>query len=122
MCPLYFDGAVNYFNEMPLPSETDKLAAITNYIRFRVINYNFYKFNKISNLVIVLGKSGTGKSTSVKSLNPKETVIFNTLGKRLPFKGSNAVYNEANKNLFKIHDYTSIHLLILILLIRKLHM
>ena len=33
MCPLYFDGAVNYFNEMPLPSETDKLAAITNYIR-----------------------------------------------------------------------------------------
>lgn len=62
----------------------------------------------MSNLVIVLGKSGTGKSTSVKSLNPKETVIFNTLGKRLPFKGSNAVYNEANKNLFKIHDYTSI--------------
>ena len=28
----------------------------------------------MSNLVIVLGKSGTGKSTSVKSLNPKETV------------------------------------------------
>lgn len=62
----------------------------------------------MSNLVLVMGESGSGKSTSIKSLNPKETVIFNILGKRLPFKGSAAVYNAENKNLFKIDDWQTI--------------
>ena len=62
----------------------------------------------MANAVIVLGKSGTGKSTSIKSLNPKETVIINVLGKRLPFKGSNALYNAENKNSFHIDDYQNI--------------
>lgn len=59
----------------------------------------------MSNLVLVLGESGTGKSTSIKTLNPKETVVFNILGKRLPFKGSAAMYNEDNKNLVKVNDW-----------------
>jgi ABC-type phosphate/phosphonate transport system ATPase subunit len=62
----------------------------------------------MANNVIILGKSGAGKSTSIKGLNPKETVIINTLKKRLPFKGSNALYNKENKNLFSIDEYTSI--------------
>lgn len=62
----------------------------------------------MSNFVIVLGESGSGKSTSLKSLDPKETCIFNVLGKRLPFKGSNALYNEENKNLFKISDWNTV--------------
>ena len=62
----------------------------------------------MANCVIILGKSGTGKSTSIKGLNPKETVIINTLKKRLPFKGSNSMYNAENKNLFNIDDYTSV--------------
>ena len=62
----------------------------------------------MSNFVIILGESGSGKSTSLKSLNPKETCIFNVLGKRLPFKGSNAMYNEENKNLFKISDWNTV--------------
>lgn len=62
----------------------------------------------MSNLVLVMGESGSGKSTSIKSLDPKETVIFNILGKRLPFKGSAAAYNEANKNLFKVDDWQTI--------------
>lgn len=62
----------------------------------------------MSNLVLILGESGSGKSTSVKGLNPKETAIFNILGKRLPFKGSAAMYNEANKNLFKIDDWQTV--------------
>lgn len=62
----------------------------------------------MANCVIILGKSGTGKSTSIKGLNPKETVIINTLKKRLPFKGSNSMYNTENKNLFNIDDYTSV--------------
>lgn len=62
----------------------------------------------MSNLVLVMGESGSGKSTSVKSLNPKETIVFNILGKRLPFKGSAANYNDANKNIFKIEKYDTI--------------
>lgn len=62
----------------------------------------------MSNFVIILGESGSGKSTSLKTLNPKETCIFNVLGKRLPFKGSNALYNEDNKNLFKISDWNTV--------------
>jgi len=62
----------------------------------------------MSNLVLVMGESGSGKSTSVKSLDPRETVVFNILGKRLPFKGSAANYNGENKNLFKIDKYDTI--------------
>ena len=57
---------------------------------------------------MILGKSGTGKSTSIKGLDPKETVVINVLGKRLPFKGSNALYNKENKNLFQRESYTDI--------------
>lgn len=54
---------------------------------------------------MLLGKSGTGKSTSVKTLNPDETVIINVLGKKLPFKGSNSMYSSEKKNLFRIENY-----------------
>ena len=57
---------------------------------------------------MLLGKSGTGKSTSVKGLNPKETVVINVLGKRLPFKGSQGIYNSQNNNLFQKEDYQQI--------------
>jgi hypothetical protein len=62
----------------------------------------------MANVSIILGKSGTGKSTSIKGLNPEETVVLNTLKKRLPFKGSSSLYNEQNKNLFNIDDYTQV--------------
>jgi len=66
----------------------------------------------MANCVIVMGTSGTGKSTSIKTLNPKETVIINVLGKRLPFKGSAAMYNNENKNLFQIEDYNTLNQLL----------
>lgn len=62
----------------------------------------------MANATIILGKSGTGKSTSIKTLNPKETVIINVLGKRLPFKGSNSLYNTENKNSFQIEEYQQV--------------
>ena len=62
----------------------------------------------MANVVMLLGKSGTGKSTSIKTLNPKETVVFNILGKRLPFKGSSSVYNTENKNLFRLNTYSEV--------------
>ena len=57
---------------------------------------------------MLLGKSGPGKSTSVKGLNPKETVVINVLGKRLPVKGSQGIYNSQNNNLFQKEDYQQI--------------
>ena len=57
---------------------------------------------------MILGPSGTGKSTSIKTLDPKETVVLNVLRKRLPFKGSGGIYNTENKNLFNVDEYTQI--------------
>lgn len=62
----------------------------------------------MANIAIILGKSGAGKSTSIKTLDPKETVVINPLKKRLPFKGSNILYNKENKNLFNADDYINI--------------
>jgi len=59
----------------------------------------------MANVVMLLGKTGTGKTTSIRTLNPEETIIINVLGKKLPFKGSNSLYNAEKKNLFRIEDY-----------------
>lgn len=61
----------------------------------------------MANCTIILGQSGTGKSTSIKNLNPEETVVVNVLGKRLPFKGSQSVYLPG-KNLYRYDDSSSI--------------
>lgn len=57
---------------------------------------------------MILGKSGSGKSSSIRTLNPDETVIFNVLKKRLPFKGSAKLYNKEKANLFQIDNYADI--------------
>ena len=62
----------------------------------------------MSNLVIVLGASGSGKSTSIKTLNPEETIVLNVLGKDLPFRGSRTSYTKEKKNLFEISDWNTI--------------
>jgi hypothetical protein len=38
--------------------------------------------------VMILGESGTGKSTAIRTLPVDNTLIINVLGKPLPFKGS----------------------------------
>ena len=62
----------------------------------------------MSNLVIILGSSGSGKSTSIKTLKPEETVVLNVLGKDLPFKGSRANYTREKKNLIQSAKWDSI--------------
>lgn len=52
----------------------------------------------MSKLVGVAGPSGHGKSTSLRNLDPKETLMINVAGKDLPFKGSRKKYNKENKN------------------------
>lgn len=41
----------------------------------------------MSNTTLIMGESGSGKSTSLRNLNPNETFILNVLNKPLPFKG-----------------------------------
>ena len=41
----------------------------------------------MAELIGIAGNSGSGKTTSVKDLNPKETFIISVLGKPLPFRG-----------------------------------
>ena len=62
----------------------------------------------MANIGIILGKSGSGKSTSIKSLDPATSIVVNVLQKRLPFKGSSSVFNAEKQNLFGIDEYTSL--------------
>jgi len=41
----------------------------------------------MSQIIVIYGESGTGKSTSLRTLDPKETFVINVMGKPLPFKG-----------------------------------
>ena len=61
-----------------------------------------------SKLIGIVGPTGTGKSTSVKHLDPKETYIINVAKKELPFKGAEKLYNVDNKNYKEVDDATEI--------------
>lgn len=81
---------------------------------------SIYKGQK-SILIMVIGKSGRGKSTSLRNLDPAHTLIISVIGKPLPFpngidyvEGENLVIqsnpdsirrvmNEANKDL-EVHS------------------
>jgi len=57
-----------------------------------------------SKLIGIVGPTGTGKSTSIKHLDPKETYIINVAKKELPFKGAEKLYNRENRNYDEIDD------------------
>lgn len=52
----------------------------------------------MANLIALVGNSGSGKSTSIRTLNPTETFIINVASKPLPFKGWKAKYTVWNKD------------------------
>lgn len=62
----------------------------------------------MANICMVLGKSSTGKSSSIRNLDPKSTIIINPLGKKLPFKGASKMYNAENKNFFQLEKHSDI--------------
>jgi hypothetical protein len=41
----------------------------------------------MSEIIAVVGQTGTGKSTSIEGLNPKETAVIGCTNKALPFRG-----------------------------------
>ena len=51
----------------------------------------------MANLIAIVGASGSGKSTSIRTLNPSETFIINVASKPLPFKGWRSKYSVWNK-------------------------
>lgn len=61
-----------------------------------------------SKLIGIVGATGTGKSTSIKHLDPKDTYIINVAKKELPFKGSEKLYNSENKNYKEVDDANEI--------------
>ena len=48
--------------------------------------------------VLVIADSGSGKSTSIRNLDPKETFIVNIANKPLPFKGWKSKYTQISKD------------------------
>lgn len=59
-------------------------------------------------ILIVLGPTGSGKSRSVKNLNPDETMVINVLKKDLPFRGSSSMYSMDKKNMVSLSDWDKI--------------
>lgn len=64
--------------------------------------------------ILIIGPSGTGKSTSLTNLDSKITAIINPAKKALPFKGFKSKYSEYHKdtnptgNLFNVESAQSI--------------
>lgn len=53
----------------------------------------------MAELIAIVGESGSGKTTSIRNLNPEETFIISTTGKRPGIKGARKKYLE-----FKVAD------------------
>lgn len=68
-----------------------------------------------SKLIGIVGNTGTGKSTSIKHLDFKETYIINVAKKELPFKGAEKMYNTENKNYKEVDDINDVTRLLLTL-------
>jgi hypothetical protein len=48
----------------------------------------------MANAILILGQSGTGKSYSIRNLDPSETFVINVIGKMLPFRDSRRLYRD----------------------------
>ena len=54
--------------------------------------------------ILVMGESGSGKTTSLRTLNPQETFIIESDGKGLSWRGWKKQYSKSNKNYFETYD------------------
>nr|DAX50194.1 MAG TPA: hypothetical protein [Caudoviricetes sp.] len=66
----------------------------------------------MSTSLLILGNTGTGKSTSIETLNPETTFIIQCVNKELPFKGFKKKYplktKEQEGNRYITNSYKSI--------------
>ena len=47
----------------------------------------------MAQMLLIMGESGTGKSTSMRNCDPATTAVVNPVGKPLPFKGKFTMLN-----------------------------
>lgn len=65
----------------------------------------------MSNTTLIIGSSGSGKSTSMRNLDPTTTFILNVLDKPLPFRGYKSKYksisgwDDREGNYYATDDY-----------------
>ena len=52
----------------------------------------------MAKLICIMGESGSGKTTSMRNLDPASTYYVDCDGKGLAWKGWKAQYNKENKN------------------------
>ena len=57
--------------------------------------------------ILIMGKMGTGKTTSIRTLDPSETVILRVIKRTLPFKFT-GIYGKDQKNLFDTPSYEDV--------------
>jgi len=76
----------------------------------------------MSTPVLIIGESGSGKSTSIRNLDPKETFIINVLDKPLPFKGWKKMYhNPSEDKTAKCNMFSSDNAKKIITIIKKIN-
>lgn len=61
----------------------------------------------MSNTILILGESGTGKSCSLRTLPPEQTLLININNKSLPFRGSKTKYPPLSPDGLEGNYYTS---------------
>lgn len=52
----------------------------------------------MSELIAIVGESGSGKTTSIRNLDPKETFVITTTGKRPGIKGAKKKFTSFTKD------------------------
>lgn len=58
----------------------------------------------MAKVICIAGESGSGKTTSMRNLDPKVTYYIDADKKGLSWKGWRTQYNEENKNYLKCDD------------------
>lgn len=61
----------------------------------------------MSNSILIIGESGSGKSTAIRTLPPEQTFVLNVIGKPLPFKGSKSSYHSLSSDGLDGNYYAS---------------
>lgn len=62
----------------------------------------------MAKVICIMGESGSGKTTSLRTLSPKETLYIDCDGKGLSWKGWKKQYNAENKNYVRTYKPDSV--------------
>jgi len=66
--------------------------------KYSKVNQRFKEVKRVSKTLLIMGESGSGKTTSMRNLNPQETYYIDADKKGLSWKGWREQYNSEKKN------------------------